>query len=373
MPWAVAAAGVAAAGSLGGAALSSGAASAGSTDAEAQAIQNAKIQANAQQGAGDLESQGAINATNAETQATLQAQQFLQQYNQTAQGQLSGANSAAQSAYEQAYGRESGTLNPFIQGGQSAYSDLVSALPGLTAPMSMTQQQLEQTPGYQFQLSQGLEANQNQASARGLGISGAAIKGADAYTTGLASSTYQTQLQNYLAQNLQGYNILSGTAAIGAGAGQTLAGLAGSTGSGEAGTALDTGLAGATSNYNTGAGLSSLQGSYGSAVGQNIMNAAIAGAGGQTGAANATASGGNTAASIGLQNSQNQAGIQGGALTGLGTSIGNYLQSIGNGTNSNPFGGSNNGEFSNGTNANSSPSQVNQASNDAGFNWDLTS
>jgi len=344
------AAAIGAAGTIGGAAISSSKSGGGSTDAEAQAIQNSKIQASAQENAGDLLGVGSVNATNAETQATLQAQQYLQQYNQTAQGQISGANTAAQAAYQNAYGQASGILNPFIQGGQQAYGQLVNALPSLTAPMNMTQQQLEQTPGYQFQLSQGLEANQNQASARGLGISGAAMKGADAYTTGLASSTYQTQLQNYLAQNQQAYGILSGTAGIGAGAGQTLAGIGSSLGQSEGASALETGLAGATATQNTGAGLGSLQASYGSAVGQNIMNAAQAAAGASTGAANATAQGGNTAATIGLQNAQNQGAIQGGALTGLGSSIGSYLQSIGNGTNPNPFGGSSSGEFNSSNN-----------------------
>lgn len=46
------------------------------------------------------------------------------------------------------------------------------------------------TPGYQFTLDNGLKAAQNSASARGLGSSGAALKGASTYATGLADSTY---------------------------------------------------------------------------------------------------------------------------------------------------------------------------------------
>lgn len=46
------------------------------------------------------------------------------------------------------------------------------------------------TPGYQFTLNQGLKATQNSAAARGLGTSGAALKGASTYATGLADSTY---------------------------------------------------------------------------------------------------------------------------------------------------------------------------------------
>jgi hypothetical protein len=55
---------------------------------------------------------------------------------------------------------------------------------------------LEQTPGYQFNLSQGLKATQSAAAAKGLGVSGAALKGAATYATGLADSTYQNQFNN---------------------------------------------------------------------------------------------------------------------------------------------------------------------------------
>ena len=57
----------------------------------------------------------------------------------------------------------------------------------------MTQAALEQTPGYQFDLAQGLKATQSAAAARGLGVSGASLKGAATYATGLADKTYQDQ------------------------------------------------------------------------------------------------------------------------------------------------------------------------------------
>ena len=60
------------------------------------------------------------------------------------------------------------------------------------------QQALAQTPGYQFTLQQGLQSTQNAAAARGLGVSGAALKGAANYATGLADNTYQQQYNNAL-------------------------------------------------------------------------------------------------------------------------------------------------------------------------------
>jgi hypothetical protein len=75
-------------------------------------------------------------------------------------------------------------------------------------PGQMTQAQLEQTPGYQFDLAQGLKATQSSAAARGLGVSGAALKGAGTYATGLANKTYldqfnvgQQRFQDYLNLN----------------------------------------------------------------------------------------------------------------------------------------------------------------------------
>ena len=60
-------------------------------------------------------------------------------------------------------------------------------------PGGMSQAELEQTPGYQFTRDQGLQAVQNSAAARGLGVSGAALKGAATYATGLADQTYKDQ------------------------------------------------------------------------------------------------------------------------------------------------------------------------------------
>lgn len=80
----------------------------------------------------------------------------------------------------------------------AAGSPASSAAPG--APdFSAELHALEATPGYQFTRSQGLKSVQNGAAARGLGISGAALKGAADYATGLAQNTYQANLLNPLS------------------------------------------------------------------------------------------------------------------------------------------------------------------------------
>ena len=72
-------------------------------------------------------------------------------------------------------------------------------LKGLT--FQPTQAELEATPGYQFNRNQGRMAVANSNAAQGRGISGAALKGAANYATGLANNTLTTQ-QGIFQQNL---------------------------------------------------------------------------------------------------------------------------------------------------------------------------
>jgi hypothetical protein len=82
---------------------------------------------------------------------------------------------------------------------QGFYYDKFNAPAAFTAP---TAAQAQATPGYQFTLDQGLKSTQNSAAARGLGTSGAALKGAANYATGLADSTYN----DVFNRALQSYN-----------------------------------------------------------------------------------------------------------------------------------------------------------------------
>lgn len=85
----------------------------------------------------------------------------------------------------------------------------------LTHPFSMTQANLEQTPGYQFNLSQGLKTVNNALGARGLLDSGAVLKGGAEYATGLADNTYMNQFNMDQSQKSNIYNRLIGTAGLG--------------------------------------------------------------------------------------------------------------------------------------------------------------
>jgi hypothetical protein len=158
-------------------------------------------------------------------------------------------------------------------------------------PVKMDQATLEQTPGYQFNLAQGLKSVQNSAAARGLGNSGAALKGAASYATGLADSTYQNQFNNATtnAQNVYTANLNNSTNTYNAEvAGQTneYNRLMGLTSVGEA-AAAQTGAYGTQTAGNIGQG--AIQTAQ--AIGNNTIQGGNAQAAGYTGAANALAGG----------------------------------------------------------------------------------
>lgn len=126
---------------------------------------------------------------------------------------LAGSGKAASAAKDSAnlnkmmYMMTRNDLSPYNAAGQGVLpAQTALALSGPTGggpdyiaradamqPGQMTQAELEATPGYQFTLGQGLKSVQSANAAKGLGVSGAALKGAATYATGLADSTYKTQ------------------------------------------------------------------------------------------------------------------------------------------------------------------------------------
>jgi hypothetical protein len=148
-----------------------------------------------------------------------------------------GANKAADAANRAAdlvqkrYETTRGDLSPFFTTGQSVLPDLTkvaqsgptgggpdfNALAYANLPGTMTQAQLEATPGYQFTRDQGLASVRARNASRGLGMSSAALKGAAEYATGLADKTYldqfnvqQQRFADYLNLNTGQQNQLSG-------------------------------------------------------------------------------------------------------------------------------------------------------------------
>jgi hypothetical protein len=105
-------------------------------------------------------------------------------------------------------------LAPWLSGGQQAAGQLSSLLaPGgglsqgwnqqFQAPTNVTE---TNDPGYQFRLSQGLDALQNSAAARGGLLSGGTAKAIDQYAQNDASNEYGNVYNRALGQYQQQYN-----------------------------------------------------------------------------------------------------------------------------------------------------------------------
>jgi hypothetical protein len=124
-----------------------------------------------------------IGSSKAASAARDAANQAQQRYIQT-RSDLTPYNTAGQAVLP--------TMNALAMDRTGGGPDYISRADAMLPPQ-MTQAELEATPGYQFTLAQGLKATAGSAAARGLGVSGAALKGAAGYATGLANSTYKDQ------------------------------------------------------------------------------------------------------------------------------------------------------------------------------------
>jgi len=193
-------------------------------------------------------------------------------------------------------------LQPFVDYGAAGIPDLVSRMGALTSPIDTslpsftfqpTMADLINTPGYQFTLTQGLEAEQARLGAMELGASGSAVRGAGQYAAGLASQTwpqvfnanlssYQTNINSLLAgrtmdlqQRQQILSMLAGRVQTGLSAGGALAGANLQSGSAigsaitGAGAAQASGVVGSANSL-----IAGLQGA-GSAVGSGLTTNAL--------------------------------------------------------------------------------------------------
>lgn len=194
-----------------------------------------------------------------------------------ADAQTNAAN-AAIAQQNAMYQKNSAVLNPFIQAGQNQTGNqaallnpttnpTLAALQGLTVPGANQNATLSQTPGYQFNLSQGLNSVNNALAARGLGGSGGAVaKGAANYAEGLAGNTWQSvvaALQNqFNSQTGAGQNLINS----GVQAGSSLAGVGTSTANANSGALIGAGNANAAASNAIGSAVGGVGNSLGSAA-----------------------------------------------------------------------------------------------------------
>lgn len=228
----------------------------------------------------------------------------------------------AGTAQQGIYGNMTAGLQPYQAAGTYGLDKLQST----AGTFSFNPSDLENDPGYQFQLQQGQKALMASAAGRGMLQSGSLLKSMDNYSEGLAGTSYgnayqralttfNTNQQGYqslanLGQNANSQNLQAGS--IYGGQLTSLAGLGANTNMQGAGLKSNVATQGNEYIGNTG-----LQGAE--AAGQAILGGANATAAGQMGAANAWGSALN--------------GVGNAAMTyGLGT-----MQSGGGGTSANPW------------------------------------
>ena len=191
---------------------------------------------------------------------------------------------------KQVYAQNQQNIAPWLQAGQGAVTQL-SQLAGGYQPWTSTFQaptaaQAAATPGYQFELGQGLQAIQNSAAASGGLLSGGTQKGLANYAEGLASTDYANTYNRALGEYQQAYNIFQQNQAIPfnryaavAGLGQTAAGQLASSGQSAANNVGNISL---TSGAQQGAALQNA----GAATASGYVGVANALSGGLTGATN---------------------------------------------------------------------------------------
>ena len=168
-----------------------------------------------------------------------------------AQTQADAAGQAAQ-LQKQMFDVTQSNLQPYMQAGGVALSDLQSRLPELTKPFGM--QDFQASPAYQFNLEQGQKAIDKAAASRGAFYQPGTLQDIARFSQGLASNEFQNAFSNY---NTNLGNIWNRLYSL--------------TGTGQ----------------NAAAGIGGFGSTMASNVGQDIMGGANAQAAGTVGAANA--------------------------------------------------------------------------------------
>lgn len=137
--------------------------------------------------------------------------------------QADAANNASQMQWNE-FNQVRQSQQPYMNLGYSAINPMLSAM-GYKGDMSkdmsnpLNQQfsfdpsHLDQTPGYQFALQQGMQGINNSSAAKGLGMSSANMRDAARFTTGLADQTYGDQYNRALQTYQTNYNSAANNAA----------------------------------------------------------------------------------------------------------------------------------------------------------------
>lgn len=182
--------------------------------------------------------------------------------NKAADTQSKNADRVAKMQQDQYYQTRE-DLSPFRAIGSDAAGKLTSRLSELTTPISVNPNDFLDSDYYKFLEKQGLKQTQNSAAFRGLGKSGAALKGAETFLKGLNSQEWMNNFQMQNTNQTNAFTRLKSLVDTGqSSAAQT--GAAGATAAQNAGTALTGGAnAQAAAANATGGAVSNLAGNIG--------------------------------------------------------------------------------------------------------------
>ncbi len=156
-------------------------------------------------------------------------------------------------------------LAPYRATGANAADLMNKKIGDLTTPVSVNPQDFINSDQYKFLQTQGERAVTNSSAARGLGTSGAALKGAAAFESGLNSQQWQQNFNNQVTNQTNAYNRLKGLIDTGENA------------------SANTGALGEKAAYNT--GVAQVAGGNAAAAGINGVGNAISNAANTAGGA----------------------------------------------------------------------------------------
>jgi hypothetical protein len=185
--------------------------------------------------------------------------------NTAANAQENAAATAANTQL-QMYNQTNTNLSPYRNLGTQASNYVGNNLSSLIAPVTVDTNSINDPnsvigSAYQFINTQGQKAVTNSAAARGLGTSGAALKGASSFATGLADSTYQDLFNMGVTNQTNAFNRLSSLINTGENAAAGTGAAATATGQGVAASETAAGNAAAAGANATGTAVSNAAGS----------------------------------------------------------------------------------------------------------------
>lgn len=188
-----------------------------------------------------------------------------------------GAQNNATNSQNARYGQIQSNSQPYMTAGANATSQLADLMGTsgntgaanygyLQQQFNPTQDQLQNYPGYQFQLQQGGQALTNSQTPQSGALSGSTLKNLMGFNQGLAASNYNNYFNQFQTQQNNIFNRLNNVAGLGqsaaAGVGNsgTQLGIGAAQSTAAAGASQAGGIVGASNSIGQGAVLAGLMG-----------------------------------------------------------------------------------------------------------------